>query len=149
MSHSFLCSQNKHSKNLRFFQYVFSDFVAAEFPKTPSPKPARIPPQTPPAGGKSAESALVFRVLRKMGSDFFKQTPPNLIYRRSCLGASRLGIGFRQEIPRGFEIHREHSRREAAVPKRSLDCAKSARADEERFLEIVGVSAVQFNHAIL
>ena len=53
-------------------------------------KPARIPPQTPPAGGKSAEagrihipsqmfrpaeSALVFRVLRKMGSDFFKQTP--------------------------------------------------------------------------
>jgi len=59
-------------------------------PKTPSPKPARIPPQTPPAGGKSAEagrihipsqmfrpaeSALAFRVLRKMGSDFFKQTP--------------------------------------------------------------------------
>ena len=31
-------------------------FVAAEFPKTPSPKPARIPPQTPPAGGKSAEA---------------------------------------------------------------------------------------------
>ena len=69
---------------------MVSDFVAAEFPKTPSPKPARIPPQTPPAGGKSAEaerihfpsqmfrpaeSALVFRVLRKMGSDFFKQTP--------------------------------------------------------------------------
>jgi hypothetical protein len=25
----------------------------------------------------------------KMGSDFFKQTPPNLICRRSCLGASR------------------------------------------------------------
>ena len=63
----------------------------AEFPKTPSPKPARIPPQTPPAGGteaeagrihipsqmfRPAESALVFRVLRKMGSDFFKQTPP-------------------------------------------------------------------------
>ena len=54
------------------------------------PKPARIPPQTPPAGGtgaeagrihipsqmfRPAESALVFRVLRKMGSDFFKQTP--------------------------------------------------------------------------
>jgi hypothetical protein len=58
------------------------------------PKPARIPPQTPPAGGKSAEagrihipsqlfrpaeSALVFRVLRKMGPDFFKQTPQKLI----------------------------------------------------------------------
>ena len=64
--------------------------VAAEFPKTPSPKPASIPPQTPPAGGtgaeagrihipgqmfRPAESALVFRVLRKMGSNFFKQTP--------------------------------------------------------------------------
>jgi len=76
-------------------------------PKTPSPKPARIPPQTPPAGGtgaeagrihiplvkefRPAESALVFRVLRKMSSDFFKQTPPNLICRRSRLGASPLG----------------------------------------------------------
>jgi hypothetical protein len=78
-----------------------------------------------------------------MGSDFFKQTPPNLISQRSCLGASR-----RQEIPRGFEIHRQDSRRKAAAPKRSLDCAFSARADE-KFSEIVGVSAVQFNHAIL
>jgi|SRR3989339_1154488 len=34
-------------------------FVAAEFPKTPSPKPARIPPQTPPAGGKSAEARRI------------------------------------------------------------------------------------------
>jgi len=32
---------------------------AAEFPKTPSPKPARIPPQTPPAGGKSAEAGRI------------------------------------------------------------------------------------------
>ncbi|MDE1988272.1 MAG: hypothetical protein KGJ58_02505, partial [Patescibacteria group bacterium] len=96
----------------------------------------------------TAGLASLVGVLRKMSSDFFKQTPPNLISQRSCLGASRLGIGFRQEIPRFFEIHRQHSRREAAVPKRSLDCAKSARADE-RFSEIVGVSAVQFNHAIL
>jgi len=64
-------------------------------------------------------------VLRKMGSDFFKQTPPNLICRRSCLGASPLGIGFRQEIPGGFEF-----RQKSAVPKRSLDCAKGTRADE-------------------
>ena len=91
-----------------------------------------------PAGAKRRRS---LGVLRKMGSDFFKQTPPNLISQRSCLGASRLGSGFRQEIPRGFEIHRQDSRREAAVPKRSLDCAKSARADE-RFSEIVGVSAI-------
>ena len=38
---------------------MVSDFVAAEFPKTPSPKPARIPPQTPPAGGKSAEAGRI------------------------------------------------------------------------------------------
>ena len=29
------------------------------FPKTPSPNPARIPPQTPPAGGKSAEAGRI------------------------------------------------------------------------------------------
>ena len=38
--------------------YVFMN-VAAEFPKTPSPKPARIPPQTPPAGGKRAEAGRI------------------------------------------------------------------------------------------
>ena len=59
MRRFFLCSQNNDSKNYRFYQSVFSDFVAAEFPKTPSPKPARIPPQTPPAGGKSAEAGRI------------------------------------------------------------------------------------------
>ena len=42
MSHYFLCSQNKDSINNRFIQLLISDFVAVEFPKTPSPKPARI-----------------------------------------------------------------------------------------------------------
>src|SRR3989338_7597816 len=42
MSYYFLCSQNKDSINNRFIQLFISDFVAAEFPKTPSPKPARI-----------------------------------------------------------------------------------------------------------
>src|SRR3989338_2289998 len=54
MSHYFLCSQNKHSKNRRFFQCMVSDFVAAEFPKTPSPKPP--PPRgggNPAGGGQS------------------------------------------------------------------------------------------------
>src|SRR3989338_4499161 len=112
--------------------YVFMNLAAA-FPKTPSPKPARIPPQTPPAGGtgaeaggihiprqmfRPAEAPLVFRGLRKMGSGFFKQTPPKLICRRSCLGASPLGIGFRQEIPGGFEFRQKNSRRKSAVPKR-------------------------------
>ena len=59
MRRFFLCSQNNDSKNYGFIQYVFSDFVAAEFPKTTSPKPARIPPQTPPAGGKSAEAGRI------------------------------------------------------------------------------------------
>ena len=59
MKRFFLCSQNNDSKNYGFIQYVFPDFVAAEFPKTPSPKPARIPPQTPPAGGKSAEARRI------------------------------------------------------------------------------------------
>ena len=36
-----------------------SFFIVAEFPKTPSSKPARIPPQTPPAGGKSAEAGRI------------------------------------------------------------------------------------------
>ncbi|MCF7815721.1 MAG: hypothetical protein K9M10_03300 [Candidatus Pacebacteria bacterium] len=41
-------------------QINMSDFFAvANFPKTPSPKPARIPPQTPPAGGKSAEAGRI------------------------------------------------------------------------------------------
>jgi len=59
MSHYFLCSQNKDSINNRFIQFLISDFVAAEFPKTPSPKPAPIPPQTPPAGGKSVEAGQI------------------------------------------------------------------------------------------
>src|SRR3989344_4837009 len=60
MSHYFLCSQNKDSINNRFIQLLISDFVVADFfPKTPSPKPARIPPQTPPAGGKSVEAGRI------------------------------------------------------------------------------------------
>ena len=54
-------------------EYIFSLILTREFcllcapvslaqkffPKTPSPKPARIPPQTPPAGGKSAEAGRI------------------------------------------------------------------------------------------
>ena len=59
-----------------------------------------------PERSSGAKRRRSIRVLRKMGSDFFKQTPPNLICRRSYLGASPLGIGFRQEIPGGFEFRR-------------------------------------------
>src|SRR3989344_3774536 len=99
-----------------------------------------------PAGAKRRRS---LGVLRKMGSDFFEKTPPFQICQRSCLGASPLGISFRQEIPGGFEFRRKNSHRKSAVLKRSLDCAFNARANEERISEIIGVSAVQFNHAIL
>jgi hypothetical protein len=57
-------------------------------------------------------------VLLEMGSDFFKQTPPNLIcFRIDRARAKGAGLGwhFRQEIPRGFEFRQKHSRREAAV----------------------------------
>jgi hypothetical protein len=138
-------AEQKTNVNFLLLQNTKSggEFLKSEIP---NPKPARIPLQTPPAGGNTAEvlpnpfpqkncfgkteSISVFRVFRKMGSDFFKQTPPFQICRRSCLGASPLGIGFRQEIPGGFEFRQKHSRRKSAVPKRSLDCAFSARADE-------------------
>src|SRR3989344_2548504 len=45
--------QNLKQINMKDF------FVATNFPKTPNPKPARIPPQTPPAGGKSAEARRI------------------------------------------------------------------------------------------
>src|SRR3989338_734762 len=45
-------SVETNSHNYTNMNFLFSQFVAAEFPKTPSPNPARIPPQPPPAGGK-------------------------------------------------------------------------------------------------
>jgi len=45
------------------------------------------------------------------------------------LGATPLGAGFRQNIPGLFEIHRQDSRRKAAVSKQGLECAFGARAD--------------------
>ena len=147
MSHHFLCSQKKHSKNRRFFQCMISDFVAAEFFSRNARSEGAAEGgcggnSTAPERSAGAKRRRSIRVLRKMDSDFFKQTPPFQICRRSCLGASPLGIGFRQEIPGGFEFRQKNSHRKSAVPKRSLDCAFSARADEERFLEIVGASAV-------
>jgi len=42
--------------------------LAENFPKTPSPNPARIPPQTPPAGGKSVEAKR--KILSPRKTDF-------------------------------------------------------------------------------
>ena len=45
MSHYFLCSQNKHSKNRRFFQCMVSDFLAANFFKKESRSPRGFLPR--------------------------------------------------------------------------------------------------------
>lgn len=95
----------------------FAGLNSGDFEKRAIPNPARIPPQTPPAGGKPveagrihipsqmfrpAESALVFGVLRKMGSDFFKQTPQKLICIRIDLarasGAGEVNLSSNSEL---------------------------------------------------
>ncbi len=111
MRRFFLCSQNNDSKNYGFYQSVFSDFVAAEFPKTPSPNPARIPPQTPPAGGKSVEAGRILsprqivspcrvRIIRFNHLDFarnsFELCPTNTARNRNRILKPKWG---RHEVP--------------------------------------------------
>src|SRR3990167_6671727 len=71
MSHYFLCSQNKDSINNIFIQLFISDFVAAEFPKTPSPKPARIHSPDP------------FLRAGKFSRGFAKSFPPENSFRKT------------------------------------------------------------------
>src|SRR3989344_8270280 len=55
MRHYFLCSQNKHSKDLRFFQCMVSNFVAAEFfKKTKSRSPRGFLPRPHLRAGETA-----------------------------------------------------------------------------------------------
>src|SRR3972149_6450463 len=63
-------SVETNSHNYTNMNLIFSQFVAAEFPKTPSPNPARIPPQPPPAGGKSAEAKRKILSPRKIDFRF-------------------------------------------------------------------------------
>ena len=81
-----------------------------------NPKPARIPPQTPPAGGKIAEAGRIHissqmfcpaesAFLSKKVRANTKITPPKLICIRIDRARARgagLGWHFRQEIPGGF-----------------------------------------------
>jgi hypothetical protein len=48
--------------------YFYSGDAFLKFPKPASPKPARIPPQTPPAGGKSVEAKR--KILSPRKTDF-------------------------------------------------------------------------------
>ena len=133
MSHYFLCSQNKHSKNRRFFQCIVSDFVAANFSKKESRSPRGFLPRpllragesefrTPPPFPQKNEAGCGQEFFSKKVRANAKITPPFQIWVGSCLGAEfiltkegLLGIGFRQEIPGGFEFHQKHSRRKAEV----------------------------------
>jgi hypothetical protein len=93
--------------------------------KTPSPKLARIPPQTPPAGGNKteagqfhsprkivcpAESKLVFGIFLKKCSNFVQKTPPIFTFseiERCCLGAKCLGMVFFRYFEGIFEIQNQ------------------------------------------
>jgi hypothetical protein len=66
----------------------------------------------------AAERSELVRILFKMSSDFFQQTPPKFICGGISLArrfAPRFGGHFRKEMPRVFEINRQFPRRKAAV----------------------------------
>ncbi|MEF3691997.1 MAG: hypothetical protein V3574_03015 [Candidatus Moraniibacteriota bacterium] len=101
-------------------------------------KPARIPPQTPLAGGKKAEagqfhsprkivcpaeSKLVFRIFVKKCSNINQKTPPIFTFCeivRSCLGAKRLGMIFFRNFEGIFEIARQRAVGNAEVRRAKL-----------------------------
>ena len=100
--------------------------------------PARIPPQTPPAGGKKAEagqfhsprkivcpaeSKLVFRIFGKKCSNFVQKTPPSFTFseiERCCLGAKRLGMVFFRYFKGIFKIQNQSAVGNAEVRRAKL-----------------------------
>jgi len=100
--------------------------------------PARIPPQTPPAGGKKAEagqfhsprkivcpaeSKLVFGIFVKKCSNFVQKTPPIFTFCeivRNCLGAKRLGMVFFRNFEGIFEIQKQSAVGNAEVRRAKL-----------------------------
>ena len=104
--------------------------------------PARIPPQTPPAGGKTAEagqfhsprkivcpaeSKLVFRIFGKKCSNINQKTPPIFTFCeivRNSLGAKRLGMVFFRNFEGIFEIQNQSAVGNAEVPVRSTEKTK-------------------------
>ena len=101
-------------------------------------KPARIPPQTPPAGGKKAEagqfhsprkivcpaeSKLIFRIFVKKCSNINQKTPPIFTFCeivRNCLGAKRLGMVFFRNFEGIFEIQNQSAVGNAEVRRAKL-----------------------------
>ena len=110
--------------------------------------PARIPPQTPPAGGKKAEAGqfhsprkivcpadlsavalaeaepkLVFRIFGKKCSNINQKTPPIFTFCeivRNCLGAKRLGMVFFRNFEGIFEIQKQRAVGDAEVRRAKL-----------------------------
>ena len=101
-------------------------------------KPARIPPQTPPAGGKKAEAGqfhsprkivcpaefkLVFRIFVKKSSNINQKTPPIFTFCeivRYCLGAKRLGMVFFRNFEGIFKIQNQSAVGNAEVRRAKL-----------------------------
>src|SRR3990167_4455358 len=101
-------------------------------------KHARIPPQTPPAGGTEAEagqfqnpikivcpaeSKLIFRIFVKKSSNINQKTPPSFTFseiERCCLGAKRLGMIFFRSLEGIFEIGRQRAVGNAEVLRAKL-----------------------------
>ena len=100
--------------------------------------PARIPPQTPPAGGTEveagqfhsprkivcpAESKLVFRIFVKKSSNINQKTPPIFTFCeivRNCLGAKRLGMIFFRNFEGRNEIQNQSAVGNAEVRRAKL-----------------------------
>jgi len=90
---------------------VFSSFVAADFFKKESRSPRGFLPRPllragesitpPPYPQKNCGGAHQKFRSKKVRANV-RITPPNLICRRSCLGASPLGIGFNEYYLKNF-----------------------------------------------
>ena len=66
------------------------------------------------AGAKRRRSVIGIRLVKS--SDFVQETQPIRTRLKCCLGASRLGIEFGEDLPVIFERNRNRSLRELGVP---------------------------------
>ena len=102
MSHYFLCSQNNHSKNRRFFQCMVSDFVARlNFAKKESRSPRGFLPRpllragesefrTPPPFPQKNEAGCGQEFRSKKVRANAKITPPNETLSRRTRSATTM-----------------------------------------------------------
>ena len=109
MNHYFLCLQNKHSKNRRFFQCMVSDFVAANFFKKESRSPRGFLPRpllragesefrTPPPFPQKNEAGCGQEFRSKKVRANARITPPNEtlseLRKRSDFAGAKIALSF-------------------------------------------------------